>query len=145
MIVAQDGRSISDIFQQNGESYFRRLEKGVITEITSGTGEVVVALGGGALHNQQLIKRIKKSGTLVYLKLSTEHIANRLEKSRNVRPLLFDDRGNRLSGPALQEKISSLLSPRVPYYEQAHVVYEPPPSKDIAATELIELLSSRAI
>ena len=48
VIEEREGASISDIFQYEGEEYFRRLERSIIEEVASEESDAVVSTGGGA-------------------------------------------------------------------------------------------------
>jgi len=120
LIEEKEGRSISNIFKSNGESYFRDAERSIITEV-SALANTVIALGGGAVTRQENLKTIKRTGIVVYLKASSDHISERL-KHQEDRPLIQDENGHPLSDDRLRERINSLLQQREPFYQQADIV-----------------------
>src|SRR5437762_12472973 len=65
LVVAREGRSIAQIFEEAGESGFRSRESAalqqLITDLKS-SGNAVVALGGGALSQPENLKAIESSG-----------------------------------------------------------------------------------
>lgn len=66
LIVAQCGKSIPEIFAQDGESYFRQIE----TKCLATTGAFprsVIATGGGLVLNPENVALIRKFGILIYL------------------------------------------------------------------------------
>ncbi len=84
-IERSEGMSISDIFAQRGEEYFRGLETRRIESLIA-RENAVIALGGGAVErNGELIRR---SSAVVYLRRSVESILATLEPG--TRPLLSD-------------------------------------------------------
>jgi shikimate kinase len=86
MIERESGLTISRIFDEYGEDYFRNLERKVIEDLAS-RNYIVIATGGGTLlekHNRDLISR---NGMIVCLVSRPEIIAARLAKD-NDRPLL---------------------------------------------------------
>jgi len=87
LIVEKAGKTISEIFEQEGEAAFRAKEKEVIAEICSNETPHVVSLGGGALTQAENIQAIRKSGTLIRLWAKPEILSERIGR-KNTRPLL---------------------------------------------------------
>lgn len=85
-IVAREGRSISDIFAQDGEAAFRQIERAVILALTS-QGGWVIATGGGALINPETRAVVEESNLVVCLTASPETIETRLRGTEGARPL----------------------------------------------------------
>jgi len=104
-------RSIAQIFSENGEAGFRKLEQEAVKEVILKSGQVIAA-GGGVLLNEENVKRLKGSGVLVCLTASPEVILKRTLASLPSRPLL--------KGPQPRERIEELLALRAPSYAQAH-------------------------
>ncbi len=109
-IAARAGKSISDIFVDDGEDAFRSVEKAVVSEeLQRESG--VLALGGGAildLQTQKEIESVKVGGSqVVFLDVSIATAAPRIGFNRN-RPLL-------LGNPRAQWL--SLMQQRRPIYE----------------------------
>ena len=69
--------SIPEIFQQEGEGAFRRMETEAVRKTAEKKG--VIALGGGALMNRENREILLASGTVVYLKATAETLAYRLQ------------------------------------------------------------------
>jgi shikimate kinase len=108
-IESAAGKSISEIFDQHGETEFRKLETTRLTQISREVG-IVVATGGGvaiAAENRQLMRM---SGLVVNLTASRETILQRLSGDRT-RPLLQGD------NPA--ERVAALLTERQQFYAEA--------------------------
>lgn len=80
------GTNINDIFKLYGENYFRQLENSIISSIAK-LKKQVIATGGGIIKNENNIRLLKKSGIILYLKASPEHIYNNI-KNDTSRPLL---------------------------------------------------------
>jgi shikimate kinase len=87
-VEAATGMAISDMFAEKGEKEFRRLEREAI-ESSVENDSAVIALGGGAVENEQNLMMIKRSGLLVYLETSSKVAASRLGKAAD-RPLLAE-------------------------------------------------------
>lgn len=86
-IVEKEGRSIPEIFEQNGEPHFRQLEAKYITELDSG---YVVATGGGALINESTAKFANEHGITVFLDADFELCYERIKNDTN-RPLVMNN------------------------------------------------------
>jgi len=91
-IEARAGRSIVDIFREDGEDTFRELEAELCRELGSRKG-LVIATGGGALVDPDNRNEMMKTGTIVCLTCELEELSRRLQRGRD-RPLLtFTERG----------------------------------------------------
>lgn len=91
-IVKETGKSIPDIFAQDGEIAFRKIEHQVLKEfIKRNKDNVVLALGGGAILQPNNRKLLELRGFLkVYLDVSVPELINRLKNDKEYRPLLKD-------------------------------------------------------
>ena len=116
------GKSITQIFAESGEEFFRALELRSLTELVK-QNRLVVSLGGGVLENDQSYALIKKSGTLVYLKSPSKILARRL-CNKTDRPLLKGENNRKLSREEIEEKISAILKKREPRYESASLTVQ---------------------
>lgn len=108
-------KKVSEIFASEGEEQFRDIEHRVLLEISE-FENVIVSTGGGlpCFNNNMTI--MNKTGTTIYLDVSVEELAARLEVSKNVRPVLK----NR-SGSELVVFIKENLDRRRSFYEQAEI------------------------
>ena len=88
-IENKQGRSISQIFEAEGENYFRNLETEAIKELMS-LGDMILSTGGGIVLNRENIDNLKKNGfTIILLNRSVDKILKSIDG--NDRPLLKDD------------------------------------------------------
>ena len=67
LISARAGKSIPQIFAEEGETAFRELEAGVIRELSPRTG-LIIATGGGAILNGQNVRRLRRNGLLCFIR-----------------------------------------------------------------------------
>lgn len=104
VIEEEAGKSISDIFVQDGEPVFRSLEKVVIANAISGDRSVI-SLGGGALVDAQT-RDLVKDQQCVWLQAGLAQAVDRVGMNRN-RPLLL---GN------IRGQLADLMTAREPYY-----------------------------
>ena len=112
LIVEADGRPIPDIFEQDGEAAFRRIEHACV-EKASGMPAAVVALGGGAVTQEANWDVIRQTGVCLCFWATPEVIAERVSRS-DERPLLVG-----MDDAALMDKILKMLAEREPYYSRA--------------------------
>ena len=82
------GKTIAEIFEQDGESQFRAYEKEVIKKVSQYIG-IVIATGGGAIKDPENFKYLKESGWIIALYASPETLYNRISGKRT-RPLLLN-------------------------------------------------------
>ena len=114
MIEQRAGRTIAEIFADEGEAHFRQLERDCVLE-TCQRPDAIVALGGGAVTRADNVEAVRCAGILVCLKADVDTIFARVRRRTN-RPLLAG-----LDPQAQRAKIESLLRERAPYYDQAHI------------------------
>ncbi|MDC0087993.1 shikimate kinase [Akkermansiaceae bacterium] len=111
VIEEQAGKSIPEIFEQNGEQAFRDLETKVLKEIIhQETNHHIIATGGGMPIRPENQALLQKLGFVVWLSCSPEKILARTARTSN-RPLL------NCNDPLA--KISELLEERSPIYESS--------------------------
>jgi shikimate kinase len=112
LIESRTGRSISEIFAQQGEPAFRELERLVVRELESHS-QTVISTGGGLPVKPENLASLKSHALVVCLWAAPETIWERV-RSQTHRPLLKD--------PDPLAKIRQLLLAREPFYRQADVL-----------------------
>ena len=114
LIVAKTGRSIADIFANEGEAKFRELESEVVREVAA-MNDIVIALGGGAPLSEENRRVIKEAGhRVIYLKCEPEELLKRIQAdpaTPKARPNLTEFGGG-------IEEIAKVLAEREPIYRQ---------------------------
>jgi shikimate kinase len=110
LIERKAGKTIPEIFSQDGEIAFRELEIEVAKEVAQGKNQVI-ACGGGVVLNKINIDRLRKESLIVYLTASPKIILERTSNDAEERPLL------KVASPRLT--IQELLRFRKPFYERA--------------------------
>lgn len=115
-IEADRGRSVPEIFAQDGEEAFRELERATLEKICEGDYQVV-ATGGGAVLLKENRTAMTANGYVVCLEARPETIYVRLLLDNATR----QDAANRplLSGPDQFQRISTLKAERQPLYAEA--------------------------
>ena len=92
LIESMENRKIKDIFANEGEAYFRKLEKDIALWLQSSVKDTLISTGGGFYK----VKNLKKIGTVVLLDSPFDEIIKRIKKHPNAarklkkRPLLND-------------------------------------------------------
>jgi len=128
--IEAGGRSIRQIFEQEGEPFFRQIEAEVIADVARGTGQVV-AVGGGAVLSEANRTALRAAGLCIWLTAPAEELHQRLladPRSPATRPALTPRRG--------LDEIRHLLKQRDPLYAAAahHVV----PTAEQSVAQVVE-------
>ena len=89
LISRNAGKSIPDIFAEDGEEAFRLLETEVLEECAKGTDQVI-STGGGIVTRERNHPLLKQAGYVIWLKASPETIFDRVKRNKS-RPLLQVD------------------------------------------------------
>jgi len=98
-IVRKTGRSIPQIFESDGESTFRILEKKALEQTISKYSETtaVLSLGGGTVTVPGAVKLLQEKSLCIYLKATVETLRARLDGDTAGRPLADDLFAERLA------------------------------------------------
>jgi shikimate kinase/3-dehydroquinate synthase len=115
LISHKAGMEINQIFEEDGEKFFRKLESQVIQEVCA-LDELVIAIGGGAFSNVKNRDLLLSSGIVISLDAKPKTIENRLASQSKL------SRSSKDSRPLLQhsnslERIVSLKAQREPDYQ----------------------------
>ena len=100
-------KTISDIFKERGEEYFRKVESKVIKKIYVNKN-CVFACGGGVVLKKENMKLIRERSTVIYLAVTPEKVLERLKNSKG-RPLI--EKENR------EKIIENLMNQRLQLYQ----------------------------
>jgi shikimate kinase len=122
--VAHQNKSVSDIFTEYGEQYFREGERRVIARILN-QGPVVLATGGGAYMNKITQDNIRRGGVSIWLKAELPVLMKRVMRRDN-RPLL------RTGDP--EATMRRLMNERYPVYAGADLTIE---SREVPHDEMV--------
>lgn len=117
LIEEREGKSITEIFAEMGEEYFRMLEKDVLYMITESHPGFVMACGGGAPCFFNNIDYMKSRGTTVWINCSTDCLYSRLVHEKEKRPLIKN-----IPDKELRSYIIKKYSDRKIFYQQAQVI-----------------------
>ena len=109
LIEKKEKRTINEIFQKSGESYFRDVESSVIRDVSCMEG-LVIDTGGGAVLRDENMLYLKSGGIVICLSADEETVMARTKKYKH-RPLLNVEDPKR--------RIRDLLAKRAPFYAKA--------------------------
>ncbi|MFQ5597713.1 MAG: shikimate kinase [Nitrospiria bacterium] len=124
-------KSIPEIFLDEGEPYFRKLESEVVSEVADLKNHVI-ATGGGVASNPTNLEVLEKSGVLVTLSARPEVILRRVQRRAGKRPLL--------KGTNPLETINRLLSEREAGYRRSAIHID---TSDIRVEESVHRIVDR--
>ena len=129
-ISKQNNRSITEIFKEKGEIFFRKTEKEVLEKILSTEKNIILSLGGGTPCYYNNINRINEKTISVFLKTNVKTLAQRLSSEKDKRPLIQN-----ISNEDLPEFIVKHLFERNPFYNQAKITIN---TDNLSAREIAE-------
>lgn len=132
IIEKREGRTISDIFVEEGEVYFRELETEVLREIGQRNYSRIYSVGGGTPVKPENRDLLKACGTVIYLRNRPETIYERVKEDTG-RPLLQCD------DPL--KRIRELMEARREAYEEcADIIID---TDEITLDEVVELIAKK--
>ncbi len=125
-IEAQSGLPITSLFKTKGETYFRALEAAALRDTAQLQPDHVIACGGGTPCFHTNMDWVKANGLTIFLDIDEATLIHRLERAAAKRPMLH---GLESIADTVREKMTA----RRPYYEQAHIHFQPEhPNDDLA-------------
>jgi shikimate kinase len=125
LIEKAEGRKVREIFAQEGEAYFRTLEKQKLSEVLTESGQVI-ATGGGIVMDEDNLTLLRQNTLLIGLTASTDVLVSRAGKNSK-RPLL--------KGVDVRERVEELLQKRQSRYAEAHMTID---TSGLAIEQVVE-------
>jgi shikimate kinase len=117
-IEKKEKKSVSDIFKNKGEIYFRLIEHKYLKEILISDQKVVLSLGGGTPCYADNMNLINTANAIsFYLQTSIKVLVDRLTKEKDDRPLIASLEDNKIS-----EFVAKHLFERRVFYEKANFI-----------------------
>lgn len=115
LIEEKEKKTVKEIFSENGEEYFREIERKALQSLNINE-KFIVSCGGGTpcFHNN--MNWMIKNGIVVWLKISVDTVLKRLSETKKVRPLLKN-----LQGEELKKFIIKKMKERELFYSQAQI------------------------
>jgi len=106
-IEKAEGLTVSEIFRDHGEAYFRDLETTYLKSL-DGQKNKIISTGGGVILRDENIEMLKNIGIVVFLQADVAHILKNIKEDHK-RPLLQEEED-------LEGKITGMLEMREPLY-----------------------------
>jgi shikimate kinase len=120
MVVTQtENKSISEIFSEYGEEYFRRKERANLEKLIDDNTSMILSCGGGTPCFFNNIELMKKYGTVVWLNTDVDILVKRLLLEKNQRPLLKS-----IADDEMKSFIIRKLNERRMYYQQSDITLD---------------------
>lgn len=134
-IVKAANRSIAEIFERDGEPFFRDREAEVIGRLLRAE-PCILSTGGGAFLSERNRTQIHEAGVSVWLRADLDLLWNRV-RHKTTRPLL------RTANP--RETLRQLYEARMPFYQQADLAVDASPAYSVEqmAAQVVETLKTR--
>ena len=131
VIEKTQGMSISKIFEEYSEDYFRKLEYDTIKMVCSGANKII-SIGGGAFENPDNRATLLKFGKVFYLKSDLDVLYYRISQD-STRPLLQKENP--------KEILKNLLNKREENYQKAHFTID---TSMLSENEIIRIILDEA-
>lgn len=107
-IEKREKKSISNIFKECGEDYFRQLESDLLKELLK-EDDIVISTGGGIITKKENVGILKEEERVIFLDATAEKIQKNVAKEIDTRPLLKESKN-------VYETIDKLLVKRLDKY-----------------------------
>jgi shikimate kinase len=140
MIENSMQKKVADIFDEHGESVFRKVEAEELRK-TAGMKQTVVSCGGGTASFEDNMEWMLRHGLTVYMNTPIDKIASRIMQNAQKRPLFVG-----MNEPQIKRKLSEIAEIRGEYYSRAKLIW----NKDLpehglyeAVNQLLALYSAR--
>jgi shikimate kinase len=136
-IERRESATVSAIFAEKGEHFFRQRERELTEELRS-KGNMVIAPGGGWITNPDVMALLRPPGRIIYLRVKPETALGRLGADAASRPLL--------TRPDPAAELRRLLAEREPLYQQAdHVIDTERLTVDQVVDEVLKVIRSPSL
>lgn len=110
MIEEAYGKTISKMFEEDGEEYFRNAETELLRKLSTDAEGLILATGGGMPMREENAALLREIGTVVFLDAKIETILERLQNDTG-RPLA--------DGEDREKRLRPLFEKRLPVYREA--------------------------
>jgi shikimate kinase len=138
MITKREGATISEIFSERGEHYFRKTETAELRNIQAAAGfrGAVVSTGGGAPCSSENLSLMKRTGIVIYLKVRARELLRRIGEGSS-RPVFMEMKQHGI----MRARVKKLLKSREPFYNQAHITVRNSRNRDPG--EIVEYITRK--
>lgn len=136
VIEEKEARTINEIFEMDGEDYFRKLEAQTLMEVSLGEN-TIIAVGGGTPCHFNNMEFMNLNGITIFLDVSPEELFDRMQMNQGAfdRPLLAD-----IPEDQLLEDLDIKRSKRLNYYKKAHLTIK---TDHLTRDQLIDYIEAK--
>lgn len=113
-IETREGKTITSIFEQDGETYFRQVESDVLKSTVEDNEKIILSTGGGTPCFMDNLEFMKRNGNMIFLDIPLETLVERL-KEKDDRPLLKTEK-------ELKDRLEELYDKRIAVYLKADYI-----------------------
>lgn len=131
IIEKTNGMTISEIFKQFSEDYFRKLEYDTIKMVCTGKNKII-SIGGGAFENPDNRATLLKFGKVFYLKSDLDVLYYRIS-SDSTRPLLQKENPRKI--------LENMLLRREENFKKAHYTVD---TSSLSEDEIVRFIINEA-
>jgi shikimate kinase len=135
LVVMNEEKSIVEIFEEDGEEYFRKVESKMLKWFKE-KKKYVLATGGGTPCFQNNMEWMKKEGVVIWLDESIEVLISRLIPEQAHRPLIAG-----MNEAELSQFLQNKILERTPFYQQAHYIIK---HEEISDTNIKKIIQNHA-
>ena len=136
VIERETNQPIREIFRQQGEESFRKLEQQALHDVIEQHERLVLATGGGAPCFYDNLDAMNQAGITLFLDVPVSIIVQRMQGNQIAnRPLLHG-----LDQDRLVQEYTAKFEKRLPVYRQAHIVVD----QNTSVNEVVALLPARS-
>ena len=114
LVTNKAGKTIPEIFSEDGEEMFRKLEHEVVKELCESTGDFVISTGGGMPCYFNNMGLMNTHGITIWLDENPGFIAQRIINRKAERPMFAS-----LADDEVKAKVQQLYTDRTPFYAQS--------------------------
>ena len=132
LIEMTEDISIAEIFEEEGEEYFRKEESKILRWFDE-KKNFVLATGGGTPCFHKNMEWMNENGITIWINEPINVLVERLKKEKEHRPLIKD-----LSDDKLASFLTNKLAERTPFYSMATHTIEYSSMKDAELVKLIK-------
>lgn len=111
LIEKKENKTITNIFADSGESYFRNIESSILEELSS-LSNAVISTGGGIVLAEKNRKIMQEKGLTIFIDRSVDIILENIDSRK--RPLLAKDKNKLLELSKQRDHL---------YRETAHIIF----------------------
>jgi XRE family transcriptional regulator, aerobic/anaerobic benzoate catabolism transcriptional regulator len=137
LIENDTGLSLAEIFDLEGEEYYRALEEKTLEKVLKRKPGIIAA-GGGLVMNPTAFFLLRLNASIVWLQASPKALLGRVRSGK--------DQSRLGAYPQASKQLKAILDRRTPYYSQADLVIDTThPSPEAIVDAIVHALTDRSV